>query len=116
MAEAMTPPAAQAQGVPHTRREALRGHAAMLAFSVLIAGSFSLGARVANLIDPVAITALRFVLADGREISAPLEWFPRLRDASVAQRLNWRLIGKGIGVHWPDIDEDVAVSTLMESR
>ncbi len=63
MAEAMTPPAAQAQGVPHTRREALRGHAAMLAFSVLIAGSFSLGARVANLIDPVAITALRFVLA-----------------------------------------------------
>ena len=60
--------------------------------------------------------ALHFVLADGREISAPLEWFPRLRDASVAQRLNWRLIGKGIGVHWPDIDEDIAVSTLMESR
>lgn len=73
-------------------------------------------------LDPHAIDvsidddALRFVLADGREISAPLEWFPRLRDASVAQRLNWRLIGKGIGVHWPDIDEDVAVSTLMESR
>ena len=59
--------------------------------------------------------ALHFVLADGREISAPLEWFPRLRDASVAQRLNWRLIGKGIGVHWPEIDEDIAVSTLMES-
>ncbi len=59
----MTRSAAQAQGVPHTRRESLRGHAAMLAFSVLIAGSFSLGARVANLIDPVAITALRFVLA-----------------------------------------------------
>ena len=63
MAGAMTRSAAQAQGVPHTRRESLRGHAAMLAFSVLIAGSFSLGARVANLIDPVAITALRFVLA-----------------------------------------------------
>lgn len=60
--------------------------------------------------------ALHFVLADGREISAPLEWFPRLRDASVAQRLNWRLIGKGIGVHWPEIDEDIAVSTLMDSR
>ena len=58
---AAPPPAPQ--GIPHTRREALRGHAAMLAFSVLIAGSFSLGARVANLIDPVAITALRFVLA-----------------------------------------------------
>jgi len=60
--------------------------------------------------------ALHFVLADGREISAPLEWFPRLRDASIAQRLNWRLIGKGIGVHWPEIDEDIAVSTLMDSR
>lgn len=51
------------QDVPHTRRESLRGHVAMLAFSILIAGSFSLGARVANLIDPVAITAIRFVLA-----------------------------------------------------
>ena len=59
--------------------------------------------------------ALRFVLADGREISAPLEWFPRLRDASTTQRQNWRLIGKGIGVHWPEIDEDIAVSTLLTS-
>lgn len=58
----VTPPASPA-ATPHTRREALRGHAAMLAFSILIAGSFSLGARVANLVDPVAITALRFVLA-----------------------------------------------------
>ena len=60
--------------------------------------------------------ALHFVLADGREISAPLEWFPRLRDASDEQRCNWRLIGKGIGVHWPEIDEDIAVSTLMDSH
>lgn len=59
--------------------------------------------------------ALHFVLADGREISAPLEWFPRLRDASEAQRKKWRLIGRGIGVHWPDIDEDVAVDTLMRN-
>ena len=60
--------------------------------------------------------SLHFVLADGREISAPLEWFPRLRDASESQRRNWRLIGRGIGVHWPEIDEDIAVSTLMNSR
>jgi hypothetical protein len=60
--------------------------------------------------------ALRLVLADGREISAPLEWFPRLRDASASQRKNWRLIGQGIGVHWPEIDEDIAVSTLMTNR
>lgn len=43
--------------------------------------------------------ALHFVLADGREISAPLEWFPRLRDANEKDRNNWRLIGNGIGVH-----------------
>lgn len=58
--------------------------------------------------------SLHFVLADGREISAPLEWFPRLRDAAEADRENWRLIGNGIGVHWPEIDEDIAVGTLMK--
>jgi hypothetical protein len=58
-------------------------------------------------------TALHFVLADGREISAPLEWFPRLRDASEVERNDWRFIGNGIGVHWSSIDEDIAVETLM---
>jgi hypothetical protein len=57
--------------------------------------------------------SVRLVLSDGREISAPLEWFPRLRDASDAQRLNWRLIGRGEGVHWPDLDEDVSVNALL---
>ncbi|HEY1781000.1 MAG TPA: DUF2442 domain-containing protein [Roseiarcus sp.] len=57
--------------------------------------------------------SMRVVLADGREISAPLEWFPRLRDASEAQRLNWRLIGRGEGVHWPNVDEDVSVNALL---
>jgi len=72
-------------------------------------------------LDPHAVDvsfandALHMVLADGREISAPLEWFPRLREASDAQRSNWRLIGKGVGVHWSDIDEDIAVSTLMRN-
>ena len=61
-------------------------------------------------------SSLHFVLADGREISAPLEWFPRLRDASEADRNNWRLIGNGIGVHWPNVDEDIAVSTLMRGH
>jgi len=60
--------------------------------------------------------SLHFILADGREISAPLEWFPRLRDASPDQRQKWRLIGKGIVVHWPEIDEDIAVSTIMGSH
>lgn len=63
----------------------------------------------------VSFTAasLHFVLADGREISAPLEWFPRLRDATEEERNNWRFIGNGIGIHWPSIDEDIAVETLM---
>ena len=57
--------------------------------------------------------SMRVVLTDGREISAPLEWFPRLRDASDPQRLNWRLIGRGEGVHWADLDEDVSVNALL---
>jgi len=58
-------------------------------------------------------TSLHFVLADGREISAPLEWFPRLRDANEADRKNWRFIGNGIGVHWPTVDEDISIRALM---
>ena len=57
--------------------------------------------------------ALIVALSDGREISTPLEWFPRLRDATSKQRKNWRLIAKGIGIHWEDVDEDIAVSTLL---
>ena len=61
-------------------------------------------------------TALHFILADGREILAPLEWFPRLRDATAHERANWRFIGNGIGVHWPSIDEDVSVKSLMNKN
>jgi len=59
--------------------------------------------------------ALIVALSDGREISAPLEWFQRLRDATAKQRRNWRLIAKGIGIHWEDVDEDIAVSTLLSA-
>ena len=58
---------------------------------------------------------LRLVLADGRELAAPLQWFPRLCDATAKQRANWRLIGGGEGVHWPDLDEDISVSTLLRA-
>lgn len=60
--------------------------------------------------------ALQLRLADGRQISAPLAWFPRLAAASPAQKSNWRLIGGGIGVHWPDIDEDISVESLLASH
>lgn len=73
-------------------------------------------------IDPVAVEvmctadALHVVLADGREIVTPLEWFPRLRDASPEARANWRPIGGGVGIHWPDIDEDLSVAGLLATR
>jgi hypothetical protein len=56
---------------------------------------------------------LQVMMADGREISVPVEWFPRLRDASDEQRANWRLIGRGHGIHWPDIDEDISIQGLL---
>ena len=57
---------------------------------------------------------LHVQLLDGREISVPLEWFPKLRDATEEQRANWRLIGKGVGIHWKDLDEDLSVAGLLE--
>ncbi|WP_309608776.1 DUF2442 domain-containing protein [Flavobacterium sp.] len=53
-------------------------------------------------------------LEDGRELSIPLEWFPRLRKATVAQLNDWRLIGNGDGVHWSAIDEDISIENLLE--
>jgi hypothetical protein len=55
------------------------------------------------------------ILADGRELAAPLAWFPRLLDASQDQRVNWRLIGGGHGIHWPDVDEDVSIASLLRA-
>jgi hypothetical protein len=55
------------------------------------------------------------ILADGRELAAPLAWFPRLLDASDDQRRNWRLIGGGHGIHWPDVDEDISVASLLRA-
>lgn len=52
-------------------------------------------------------------LSDGREVSIPLEWFPRLRKATPEQRNQWRFIARGIGIHWEEIDEDIAVTTLL---
>jgi hypothetical protein len=55
-------------------------------------------------------------LSDGRTISVPLAWFPRLLHATPAEKKNWRLIGKGQGVHWEDIDEDISVEGLLAGR
>ncbi len=55
-------------------------------------------------------------LSDGRTISVPLAWFPRLVHANKEERNNWRLIGKGEGIHWEDIDEDISVEGLLAGK
>jgi hypothetical protein len=55
-------------------------------------------------------------LADGRTISVPLAWYPRLAHAAPGERGNWRLIGGGHGIHWPDLDEDVSVENLLAGK
>lgn len=52
-------------------------------------------------------------LKDGRRISVPLEWYPRLASASAEQRSNWQISGGGYGIHWPDIDEDLSTEGLL---
>jgi hypothetical protein len=70
-------------------------------------------------LDPSAVDvrvsedSLHVVLADGRELAAPLAWFPRLRDATGAQRAHWEIVGHGYGIHWPEVDEDISVASLL---
>jgi hypothetical protein len=52
-------------------------------------------------------------LADGRTITVPIGWFPRLAHGSQAERANWRIIGRGHGIHWHDLDEDISVESLL---
>ena len=52
-------------------------------------------------------------LVDGRTVSVPLDWYPRLAHGSMNERSNWRLIGDGIGIHWPDLDEDISIENLL---
>jgi len=52
-------------------------------------------------------------LADGRVITVPLAWYPRLLDATAEQRANWQIAGGGFGIHWPEIDEDLSAEGLL---
>ncbi len=75
----------------------------------------TLAIKVEPRVVDVSVTgdSIHVFLADGREVSVPLEWFPRLRNATDAQRKKWRLIGRGIGIHWEEIDEDISVESLL---
>jgi hypothetical protein len=59
---------------------------------------------------------LRVVLTDGRSLSVPLVWFPRLLAATSAQRADWRLIGGGEGIRWESLDEDLSVRGLLRGE
>src|SRR5512138_35569 len=53
-------------------------------------------------------------LRDGRVLSVPLGWYPRLAEGSPRERRNWEILGPGIGIHWPDLDEDISVEGLLQ--
>ena len=57
---------------------------------------------------------LRFFLRDGRRLDMPLSWYPRLCDAGDGELANWRLLGGGEGVNWPDLDEDISVKDVVD--
>jgi hypothetical protein len=75
---------------------------------------FSCRHGLARAVDIVSGTdGFDVLLEDGRRLYVPYAWFPRLLAATPSQRTNWRLIGAGIGIHWPDIDEDLSVEGLL---
>ncbi len=78
-------------------------------------GATTLDEKLEPLARDVRFTkeAIVVVLADAREVSAPLQWFPRLLAATPKQRAKWELIGDGIGIHWPLVDEDIEVVSLL---
>ncbi len=55
-------------------------------------------------------------LSDGRSVSVPVAWYPRLSHASMAERKRWRLVGRGAGIHWEDLDEDISVKNLLTGK
>lgn len=81
-----------------------------LGMSILASKPLADAVDVSCTTDDLVVT-----LADGRRVSAPLAWFPRLLNATPAQRAKWRLIGKGVGIHWDEVDEDISVRSLLAS-
>ncbi|MEE8059367.1 MAG: DUF2442 domain-containing protein [Pseudomonadales bacterium] len=72
---------------------------------------------ISDAID-VSVTddTLTVELSDGRTISVPLEWYPRLVHGTAKERNNWRIIGRGQGIHWEDLDEDISVEGLISGN
>ena len=64
----------------------------------------------------VSDQSLTISLSDGRTLSLPLAWYPRLQHGTPAERNNWRLVGDGVGIHWPELDEDLSVEGFLAGR
>jgi len=64
----------------------------------------------------VSADAIAVDLVDGRTVTAPVAWYPRLLHATARERGHWQLIGQGEGIHWPDLDEDLSVEGLLAGR
>jgi hypothetical protein len=64
----------------------------------------------------ITTDTLTLELDDGRTVSVPTAWYPRLMHASDEEKSNWRLVGKGVGIHWTDIDEDISVEGILAGR
>ncbi|MCE9593574.1 MAG: DUF2442 domain-containing protein [Planctomycetes bacterium] len=75
----------------------------------------TMDARPGEKVRDVRVTRdlLTVDLLDGRTISVPLAWYPRLLKATATQRANWKVCGGGFGIHWPDVDEDLSVEGLL---
>ena len=71
--------------------------------------------RQAALAASVAVTDDELVIAlvDGRTLAVPLAWYPRLFHGTPAERTNWQLIGRGVGIHWPVLDEDISIAHAL---
>jgi hypothetical protein len=64
----------------------------------------------------VSDDALAVELADGRKLSVPLGWYPRLAHGTTSERSHWELLGNGIGIHWPELDEDISLDNLLSGQ
>lgn len=73
--------------------------------------------RIDERVADVEVTDAELIvrLRDGRRLAAPLDWFPRLKAATPGQRANWEEAAAGLGIHWPDIDEDIGMAGLLRA-
>jgi hypothetical protein len=69
-------------------------------------------ARTVRVTEDVVIVHL----TDGRTLSVPVDWYPRLLHGTMEERNNWELIGEGMGIHWPDLDEDLSIESMLAGR